>query len=163
MTADSDATSGPSLIELRVLDGANLYFPRPAVKLTLDLSGLLALPEDQARAVAAQLGMPATQPGRSDTGLRQRFAAQVVARGVRRGAAEAGTTRLAVRSRPTADLHRLVVAFPWRRRGKAEALGHGVADVLDALIHGDVGAALARAAANVRKVDAGPHPPTRTP
>ena len=39
-------------------------------------------------------------------------------------AAEAGTTRLAVRSRPTADLHRLVVAFPWRRRGKAEALGH---------------------------------------
>jgi cyanophycin synthetase len=163
MTADSEATSVPSLIELRVLDGANLYFPRPAVKLTLDLSGLLALDEQQARAVAAQLGMAAAQPGRPDTGLRQRFAAKVVARVVRRVAAEAGTTRLAVRSRPTADLHRLVVAFPWRRRGKAEALGRGVADVLDALTHGDVAVALARAAADVRDVDAGPRPPTRTP
>ena len=120
-----------------MLDGANLYFPRPAVKLTLDLSGLLALSEDNARAVAAELGLPGARPGRPDTGLRQRFAAKVVARVVRRVAAEAGTTRLAVRSRPTADLHRLVVAFPWRRRGKAEALGRGVADVLDSLSHLD--------------------------
>jgi len=121
MTADSEGTGG-ALVELRVLDGANLYFPRPAVKLTLDLSALLALDEGQARAVAAELGLAAARPGRPDTGLRQRFAAKVVARVVRRVAAEAGTTRLAVRSRPTADLHRLVVAFPWRRRGKAEVV-----------------------------------------
>jgi cyanophycin synthetase len=163
MPAESEPTSGASLIELRVLDGANLYFPRPAVKLTLDLSGLLALDEEKAREVAAQLGMPGTRPGRPDTGLRQRFAAKVVARVVRRVAAEAGTTRLAVRSRPTADLHRLVVAFPWRRRGKAEALGRGIADVLDALTLGDVAAAVSRAAEDVRRVDAGPRPPTRTP
>jgi cyanophycin synthetase len=162
MTADSEGTAG-SLVELRVLDGANLYFPRPAVKLTLDLSALLALGEDQARAVADQLGMPGARPGRPDTGLRQRFAAKVVARVVRRVAAEAGTTRLAVRSRPTADLHRLVVAFPWRRRGKAEALGRGVADVLDSLTNGDVGGAVTRAARDVRGVEAGPAPPTRTP
>ena len=162
MTADSEGTAG-SLVELRVLDGANLYFPRPAVKLTLDLSALLALGEDQARAVAEQLGMPGARPGRPDTGLRQRFAAKVVARVVRRVAAEAGTTRLAVRSRPTADLHRLVVAFPWRRRGKAEALGRGVADVLDALTNGDVAGAVSRAAGDVREVEAGPTPPTRTP
>jgi cyanophycin synthetase len=162
MTADSEGTAG-SLVELRVLDGANLYFPRPAVKLTLDLSALLALGEDQARAVAEQLGMPGARPGRPDTGLRQRFAAKVVARVVRRVAAEAGTTRLAVRSRPTADLHRLVVAFPWRRRGKAEALGRGVADVLDALTNGDVAGAVSRAAGDVREVEAGPTPLTRTP
>jgi cyanophycin synthetase len=162
MTADSERTAG-SLVELRVLDGANLYFPRPAVKLTLDLSALLALGEDQARAVAEDLGMSAARPGRPGTGLRQRFAAKVVARVVRRVAAEAGTTRLAVRSRPTADLHRLVVAFPWRRRGKAEALGRGVADVLDALTNGDVSAAVSRAARDVRGVEAGPTPATRTP
>jgi cyanophycin synthetase len=159
----SEAPRGASLIELRVLDGANLYFPRPAVKLTLDLSGLLALSEDKARAVAAELGLPGARPGRPDTGLRQRFAAKVVARVVRRVAAEAGTTRLAVRSRPTADLHRLVVAFPWRRRGKAEALGRGVADVLDSLAGGDVAAAVARAASDVRGIEPGPRPPTRTP
>jgi cyanophycin synthetase len=162
MTADSEGTAG-SLVELRVLDGANLYFPRPAVKLTLDLSALLALGEDAARTVAEQLGMPAARPGRPGTGLRQRFAAKVVARVVRRVAAEAGTTRLAVRSRPTADLHRLVVAFPWRRRGKAEALGRGVANVLDALTNGDVAAAVTRAAGDVRGVEAGPTPTTRTP
>jgi cyanophycin synthetase len=162
MTADSEGAAG-SLVELRVLDGANLYFPRPAVKLTLDLSALLALGEDQARVVAAQFGIPGARPGRPDTGLRQRFAAKVVARVVRRVAAEAGTTRLAVRSRPTADLHRLVVAFPWRRRGKAEALGRGVADVLDALTNGDIAGALSRAAGDVREVEAGPTPPTRTP
>jgi hypothetical protein len=32
---------GTALVELRVLDGANLYFPRPAIKLTLAVPGLL--------------------------------------------------------------------------------------------------------------------------
>jgi cyanophycin synthetase len=163
MTADSEAPGGASLIELRVLDGANLYFPRAAVKLTLDLSSLLSLSEDRARAIATELGMPGARPGRPDTGLRQRFAAKLVARVVRRVAAESGTTRLAVRSRPTADLHRLVVAFPWRRRGKAEALGRGVADVLDSLTAGDVADAVTRAAGAIRTVEAGSRPLTRTP
>jgi cyanophycin synthetase len=163
MTADSEAPGGASLIELRVLDGANLYFPRPAVKLTLDLSDLLSLSEDKARAIATELGMAGARPGRPYTGLRQRFAAKLVARVVRRVAAESGTTRLAVRSRPTADLHRLVVAFPWRRRGKAEALGRGVADVLDSLTDGHVADAVTRAAGAVRAVEAGSRPPTRTP
>ena len=35
---------------------------------------------------------------------------------MRQIAAEAGTTRLAVRVRPTNDVHRIVVAFPWRNR-----------------------------------------------
>ena len=67
MAAESEATGGPSLVELRVLDGANLYFPRPAVKLTLDLSGLLALDEDQARAVAAAARHARRPPGAART------------------------------------------------------------------------------------------------
>src|SRR5262245_19111380 len=37
-----------ALVELRVLEGPNLYFPRAAVKLTLDLSRLAELPSDRA-------------------------------------------------------------------------------------------------------------------
>ena len=31
-----------SLVELRILEGPNLYFPRAAIKLTLDIGGLAA-------------------------------------------------------------------------------------------------------------------------
>jgi cyanophycin synthetase len=166
-TARESVPRAPSLVELRVLEGANLYFPRPAVKLTLDLSGLLGLDEDAARALAGELGLPTVRPGRPETGLRQRFAAKAVARVVRQVAAASGTTRLAVRSRPTADLHRLVVAYPWRRRGKAEALGRAVAQVLDTapdlVAEGGVRLAIARAADDVRRVDPGPGPGIRRP
>src|SRR5438876_488161 len=40
-----------SLVELRLLDGPNLYFTRPAVKLVVALPGWLALSEQRARAV----------------------------------------------------------------------------------------------------------------
>ena len=36
MPAPAEPPAPSALVELRVLDGANLYFPRPAVKLTLD-------------------------------------------------------------------------------------------------------------------------------
>jgi cyanophycin synthetase len=50
--------TGSSLVELRVLDGPNLYFPRPAIKLTLDVGGLLGLPEERAAALDAAAGPP---------------------------------------------------------------------------------------------------------
>jgi len=153
----------PALVELRVLGGANLYFPRPAVKVTLDLSCLIGIDEAEARRVAQQLGLTAANPGAAGSGLRQRFAGRLVARLVRRVAREAGTTRLAVRSRPTADLHGLVVAYPWRHRGRAEALAHAVAGVLDALPGADVGPAVAAAAAYVRSADPGESPRLRRP
>ena len=84
--------------------GANLYFPRPAVKLTLDAERLLG-PATRTRRerIAAELGLAAgsTRRGRtpgSGSGSRAAGRRPVV----RRVAAEAGTTRLAVRSRPTA-------------------------------------------------------------
>jgi cyanophycin synthetase len=159
---------GPApLVELRVLDGPNLYFTRPAVALTLDISGLLDAPDAAAGAFAGAVGLTAGRPGSPRTALRQRFAARAVAHLVRTVAAAAGVTRLAVRSRPTAELDRLVVAYPWRRRGRAEALGEGVADVLAALVAGgasaDVGAAVVAAADRVRAADPGPGPTVLRP
>ena len=153
----------PSLVELRVLEGANLYFPRAAVKLTLDISTLLALPDASAREVGQSLGLAAARPGTAGTGLRQRFALRVVVAVVRRVARESGTSRLAVRSRPTAELHRTVVAFPWRHRDRAQALGHAVAGVLDALPTDDVDAVVAAAAALVRRSELGDAPGARRP
>ena len=153
----------PSLVELRVLEGANLYFPRAAVKLTLDISTLLALSDASAREVGQSLGLAAARPGDAGTGLRQRFALRVVVAVVRRVARESGTSRLAVRSRPTAELHRTVVAFPWRHRDRAQALGHAVAGVLDALPAEDVDSVVAAAAALVRRSELGDAPGARRP
>jgi cyanophycin synthetase len=101
-----------ALVELRVLEGPNLYFPRAAVKLTLDLSGII---DDPGSALELQSLL--------------RKVAQIV-RGVARAA---GTTRLGLRVRPTAVPHEVVVAYPWRDRNRARALGEAVVEVLDAL------------------------------
>lgn len=99
-----------SLIELRFLEGPNLYFPRAAVKLTLNVASW------------APAGL---------TGIGRPRLMRDLASLVRRLAAGAGTTRLAVRVRPTTDPDVLVVAFPWRDRNRARALGEAVAAVLD--------------------------------
>jgi cyanophycin synthetase len=68
-----------------------------------------------------------------------------------------------VRTRPTADLHRVVVSYPWRHRGRAQALGHAVAGVLDALPASDVDAVLDAATGHVRRSELGESPALRTP
>lgn len=143
-----------SLVEFRLLDGPNLYFPRPAAKVTLDVSGLLAVPEERAVAVAAELGLGRARPGRADSAFRQRFAARAVAHLVRTIARSGGVTRLAVRSRPGPERHTLVVAYPWRNSGRADALAEGVASVLDGLADGRPVAELVEAAG--RSVAAAP-------
>ena len=91
-------TAGPTLVELRVLDGANLYFPRPAIKLTLDVPELLSLPAERAAAVASEVGLVAGSPGPPGGEQRRRFATRLLAHLVRRTAAAAGVRALAVRS-----------------------------------------------------------------
>jgi len=150
-------------VELRVLEGPNLYFPRAAIKLTVDLGSLAGVDTSTAERLAARIGLRNARPGEPDTGFRQRFAARSVARLVRAIAHETGTSRLAVRVRPTSDPHRLVVAFPWRHRGKARALGEAVAEVLDALPTADVDAVVERAAQRVRDAEPGSGPTTLTP
>ena len=152
-----------ALVELRVLEGPNLYFPRAAIKLTLDLTALIDAEEDRARRFAKRIGLRSTRPGAPGTSLRQMFAGRAVERLVRQIATESGTTRLAVRVRSTSDVHRIVVAYPWRNRTRAQALGHAVADVLDALPGPEIDLLVGDAAEKVRASEPGPGPTTLRP
>src|SRR3954463_7338050 len=62
-----------ALIELRVLDGPNLYFTRPAVKLTLAVPGWLEASEQRAANRAAALGVPGLANGSGNGSLRFRL------------------------------------------------------------------------------------------
>lgn len=116
------------LVELRVLDGPNLYFPRPAVKLTIAVGGWLDVPEERLERALERVGATG-RPGRPDSDQRRRTISRVAARVTWR-LATASRVRLAVRSRPGPERDQVVVAFPWRRRGAAEALGREVAPLL---------------------------------
>ena len=152
-----------SLVELRVLEGPNLYFPRAAIKLTLDLTGLIEAEETRAVRFATRIGLTKARPGAPGSAFRQRFAMRAVSRLVRQVAGEAGTSRLAVRVRPTNDVHRIVVAYPWRHRTRAESLGRAVAGVLDALPGADMESLVDTAAEQVRASERGPGPTTLRP
>lgn len=152
-----------SLLELRVLEGPNLYFPRAAVKLTLDVSTITEAGEESVLRFARRIGLRTTRPGEAGSGFRQRFALRAVERLVRAIAGEAGTQRLAVRVRPTSDPDVVVVAFPWRHRGRARALGEAVAHALDALPAPDVESAVSAAAQEVAAAPRGERPTTITP
>jgi cyanophycin synthetase len=128
--ASADAAE---VIELRILDGPNLYFTRPAVKLTLRLRAWMEMPAGEAGRRAARLKVPAASVGPPLSQQRNRFLARLSAQAVRR-LAEAGGSRLAVRGRVGPELGQVVVAFPWRRRSAAEALVKETARLLDACL-----------------------------
>jgi cyanophycin synthetase len=117
------------LVELRVLDGPNLYFPRPAVKLTIAVGGWLDVPQERLETALERVGATG-RPGLPGSDQRRRTISRVAARVTWR-LATASRVRLAVRSRPGPERDQVVVAFPWRRRGAAEALGREVAPLLD--------------------------------
>jgi len=156
-------TAGPTLVELRVLDGANLYFPRPAIKLTLDVPELLSLPEERAGAVAAEVDLTAGSPGPPGGEQRRRFATRLLAHLARRTAAAAGVRALAVRSRPGPEPTQVVVAYPWRRQHAAEALGRAVAELAATLDVPGLDERLARRGAALRDVEPGPGPSLPVP
>ncbi len=153
----------PALVELRVLEGPNLYFPRAAIKLTLDVTGLARAPEEDLRQLAAALGISSIRAGVPLSGFRQRSLTRLVTSLVRRVATASGTTRLGVRVRPTAQPERIVVAYPWRDRNRACALGEAVASVIDGVGSADVATLVADAAAHVSAVQRGPAPTTIRP
>ncbi len=152
-----------ALVELRVLEGPNLYFPRAAIKLTLDVTALAQAPEADLRRLAERLGVSTIRAGVPLSGFRQRSLTRLVTKLVRRIAAEAGTTRLGIRVRPTAQPERIVVAYPWRDRNRACALGEAVASVIDGLGSGDVATLVEDAALRVSSVERGPAPTTIKP
>jgi cyanophycin synthetase len=156
-------TAGPTLVELRVLDGANLYFPRPAIKLTLDVPDLLSLPEDRAAAVASEVGLLAGSPGPPGGEQRRRFATRLLAHLVRRTAAAAGVRALAVRSRPGSEPTQVVVAYPWRRQHAAEALGRAVAELVAGVDAPGLAERVTRSGTALRDVEPGPGPSLPVP
>ncbi len=151
-------------MEVRVLDGPNLYFTRPAIKLTLAAPNLMALPEERVTRRAGEAGLqtrsPALRPGPPGSDRRLRFVARVAAH-LTRLLADATGTHLAVRARPGAEPGQIVVAYPWRRRGSAEAFGREIGALVLETLPGrrSVRAAVRAAAARIEGVDPGP-PPT---
>jgi cyanophycin synthetase len=99
MPPEATPREGVELLELRVLDGPNRFFTRPAVKLEFGAD------EPGAAAEVARVAGEAVR--RLHTGL------------------DLAPPRL--RSRHSADARRSVVAFPWRRRTIAQAIGAAAA------------------------------------
>jgi cyanophycin synthetase len=154
---------GTALVELRVLDGANLYFPRPAIKLTLEVPGLLSLPEERAAAVAVEVELAAGPAGPPGGEQRRRFAARLLAHLVRRTAAAAGVRALAVRSRPGPEPTQLVAAYPWRRKLAAKALGRAVAELAASMGTPGLAERVEAAGAAVAAAEPGPGPSLPVP
>jgi cyanophycin synthetase len=164
--------AGPvRLEELRVLDGPNLYFTRPAVKLTLAAPGLIDLSDERMAAVAVRGGLDGTarkgspvRVGDPGTDQRRRTVARLAA-SLTRALAVATGTNLAVRSRPGPEPDQIVVAFPWRRRAAAEAFGREVAPLLAAVLSSrrSLDLLLAGAANRLRGVDPGVAPTVPDP
>jgi cyanophycin synthetase len=153
------------LIELRVLDGPNLYFPRPAIKVTVAVPGWLRATTARLRRIADAVEAPATlEPGDPRTFQRRRFAAGIGQHVTRRLAREAGI-RLGVRGRPGPDDDLIVVSYPWRHRGSAEALGCEVPTLLSDLLatRRSFATLVAGAAARVREADPGDPPSVPAP
>ncbi|HEX7247706.1 MAG TPA: Mur ligase family protein [Actinomycetota bacterium] len=153
------------IVELRVLDGPNLYFPRPAVKLTLAVPGWMRATEPRLRRMASDMELPGhARPGARASEQRRRFTARVAAH-VTRSIARAAHVRLAVRGRTGPGADSIVVSFPWRRRDAAEALARQVAAAMRDLLgtRRSLASLVADAAERVEAVEPGEAPTVTTP
>lgn len=151
------------IVELRVLDGPNLYFPRPAVKLTLEVAGWLRAGDEKVAEIARATGIRTIDPGARESDQRLRATARVAVQLTRRIAAAAGTERLAVRGRTGPGFGRVIVAFPWRRRGAAEALAGAVASAMAAVLRRSPERVIAELAREVAAAEPGPEPTVPDP
>ena len=156
------APGAAAAVEVRVLDGPNLYFPRPALKLTLEVPGWLRAGGGTVARVQRALDVPG-DPGAPGSEQRVRTTARIAASLTRRLAAEAGVTRLAVRARPGPAPATIVVAFPWRRRGSAVALARGLVEAMDGSIRRSPSGIVDRLAPRIAAAEPGPEPTVPDP
>jgi cyanophycin synthetase len=149
-----------TVTEVRVLEGPNLYFSRPAIKIIAGCPGYLAVDAATLREVSARLGMRVVRPGAPDSEQRRRAVMRLVAQLVHQVAAGSGTARLGVRVRTGGSPDEVVVAFPWRWRGRGLALGESLGPALNALLDPDEAVwdgALVAAVAAVAGTEPGAH------
>jgi cyanophycin synthetase len=150
-----------TVVELRVLDGPNLYFTRPAIKLTLDVAPWLALSDGRAQRLAGRTSFtPVATAGAPNSDQRRRYLARFAVH-IARLLADATATHLAIRGRPGPEAEQIVVAFVWRRQRAAEAFARELAPLLDLCLDGrrSLERAIAEAADRLGSMQPGP-PPT---
>ncbi len=133
-TTDAETAHPVRVDEVRVLEGPNLYFARPAIKVSLHLPGYLGLKRTEAEALARRLGMRSVRPGRRGTALRQRFVMRVIRTVTKRVGSEIGVGRLGVRVRAGQTVDDVVVAFPWAHRTRGQVAGEQIVAILDGLL-----------------------------
>jgi cyanophycin synthetase len=154
-----------TVVELRVLDGPNLYFTRPAIKLTLDVTPWLALPDERAQRLASRAGFtPVATAGAPNSDQRRRYLARFAVH-IARLLADATATHLAIRGRPGPDAEQIVVAFVWRRQRAAEAFARELAPLLELCLDGrrSLERAIAAAADRLERTEPGPAPTVLRP
>ena len=151
-------------VEIRVLEGPNLYFPRPAIKLTLSVPGWMRISDDRMIRIVQDLGPWARTPvGGPGTEQRRRAVARVASRLARAIALASGARRLAVRGRLGPAPNQVVVAFPWRRRHAAEVLAAETSWAMAAMLRRSPRRVIAEAAARVAAAEPGPEPAVPDP
>jgi len=120
-----------TVVELRVLDGPNLYFTKPAIKLTLGVAPWLTLAEERAQRLTRRTGFrPVAAPGAPNSDQRRRYVARFAVHVARR-LADATATHLAIRGRPGPGAEEIVIAFVWRRQRAAEVFARELAPLLE--------------------------------
>jgi cyanophycin synthetase len=138
-------------VELRLFGGPNDHFSWPAVELVLDVTVLLAVEPLALAAVGRQVAPASAGPGAAGSPARCRFLARLAACLTRAVAAAAGAPRLPVVARPGPGPGQVLVAFPWRHRARAAALGASIAAGMARLPVDDLGRVLTDAARQVRQ------------
>lgn len=150
-------------VEIRVLDGPNLYFPRPAIKLTADVPGWSKAADSVVAKAGRKLDVSAAEhPGAAGSEQRARVVARMAAALTRRIAVESGRRRLAVRAR-TYGPERIIVAFPWQHLGAAKALADAAARGLDLCLRRDPMRVAIELGHEVATADPGPEPSVPDP
>ncbi len=148
-----------TVAEVRVLEGPNLYFTRPAVKVSLGVPGYLGLDRRAAADLARRVGLGSSRPGRPGSAHRQRFVMRFAGHVTRRIASGIGITRLGVRTRTGSTVEDIIVAIPWRHRTWARVAGEQLGPVLAAILTADaagIDRLIEAAAGEIRSADPGP-------
>jgi cyanophycin synthetase len=154
-----------TVVEVRVLDGPNLYFTRPAIKLTLGVTPWLEMTEERAQRLTERAGFSAVaSPGVPMSDQRRRYIARFAVH-LTRALADATATHLAIRGRPGPEREQVVIAFVWRRQRAAEAFARELAPLLEVCLDGrrSVERAMAEAAHRLDRVEPGPAPTVLRP